>query len=348
MKGIEDFNYPVYYNVPAGYPWKPDLIHCHNLHRNYFNLRSLQILRFVVPIVLTLHDTWAFTGHCAYFIDCYEWRTGCEKCQHLERYVPIRKDMAAANWRFKKSIYEGSALFVAAPSKWLMDQVNQSILGAVEKRVIPNGVDLEVFRAVEKAEARKRLGLPPHSFIVLHVSAVGGEHNEFKDYATVERAVGRAKSQLKEEDILFVCIGGSGVEEEIRGETALLSRISDRERLALFYGASDVFLHAAHAENLPLTLLEAQACGTPVIATTVGGVPECVVDGVTGFLVPRGDSEAMAVKLVEMVRDGGLAERMGDEAAKLASRSFSLDRQVEGYLSWYEEIIERFNRGDFD
>jgi len=229
-----------------------------------------------------------------------------------------------------------------------MDQVDQSILRAVEKRVIPNGVDLEVFRAVEKAEARKRLGLPPHSFIVLHVSAVGGEHNEFKDYATVERAVGRAKSQLKEEDILFVCIGGSGVEEEIRGETALLSRISDRERLALFYGASDVFLHAAHAENLPLTLLEAQACGTPVIATTVGGVPECVVDGVTGFLVPRGDSEAMAVKLVEMVRDGGLAERMGDEAAKLASRSFSLDRQVEGYLSWYEEIIERFNRGDFD
>ncbi|MDY6796175.1 MAG: glycosyltransferase [Actinomycetota bacterium] len=342
IKGIEDFNYPPYYGIPSLPWWKADIIHCHNLHRNYFNLRSLERISPEIPVMLTLHDTWTFTGHCTYFVDCELWETGCARCPHLERYVPIRKDRAGTNWETKKRTYDNSNLYVATPSKWLMNCVDRSILRASEKRVIPNGVDTRVFKNGNRAEARKSLGLPPHHFIVLHVSAAGRARSEFKDYATIESALEHVKSRLRGEDVLFVCIGGSEGEELRRGNEIFLPRISDRSKLAAYYNASNVFLHAANAENLPLTVLEAQACGIPAIVTEVGGVPEIIQDGVTGFLVPRGDSEAMAATVIEMLNNRELRRKVGMDAAREVLRSYTLDLQADRYISWYRDIINSF------
>jgi glycosyltransferase involved in cell wall biosynthesis len=343
MKGIEEPRCPRLNEFDFYSKWKPDIIHCHNMHGNYFNLESLESLKNEIPIVLTLHDTWAFTGHCAYFLDCELWEEGCTNCPDLKRPVSIRRDKASRNWQKKKTIYDNSSLFVAAPSKWLMDCVDRSILKAEEKRIIPNGVNTKTFRRIDKQYARKQLGLPQECFIVMYASVSGGKRNPFKDYQTIEKAVKKTGILLRDEKFLFICIGGKGPLRGDYDDKRFTGHISDKNELSLYYNAADIFLHAANAESFGLTLIEAQACGTPVIATAVGGIPEIVEDGVTGYLVPRGDSEAMANKAVEIFYNSELQANMGDAATKNALKRFDLNQQVDNYISWYEELIDRYS-----
>ena len=160
--GREDFSFPATRSL-LDLPAEPvDVLHCHNLHGGYFDLRELARLSHALPTVLTLHDAWLLSGHCAHSFDCDRWRTGCGSCPDLTIYPPVLRDSTAPNWRRKRDIYSRSSLYVAAPCKWLMDRVDDSILAAacVEKRVIPYGVDRSVFFPGDKATARAALGLP--------------------------------------------------------------------------------------------------------------------------------------------------------------------------------------------
>jgi len=97
--------------------------------------------------------------------------------------------------------------------------------------------------------------------------------------------------------------------------------------------------HAARADTIPTTVLEALACGTPVVATAVGGIPEQIEDGITGYLTPPGDAEAMAGRVVGLLEDEGLRQRMSEQAAEDARKRFDLERQAQEYLNWYEGIL---------
>ena len=90
-------------------------------------------------------------------------------------------------------------------------------------------------------------------------------------------------------------------------------------------------------------MLEALACGTPVVATEVGGIPEQVKDDVTGLLVPPEDAEAMAEAIIILLTDEALRTRLGYDAGQDARKRFGLSRQVDAYLEWYRTIVERKN-----
>ncbi len=340
MRGLEDFNYPMLNDVPNNPGWKPDVLHCHNLHGNYFDLMALRTLSSRVPVIMTLHDTWSFTGHCAHFIDCEKWKFGCEDCPDLRRYVPIRKDKASLNWQYKKSIYEASKLCVVVPSKWLLSALSQSILGSAESRLIPNGVDLRIFNDVDKGRARKELGLSATAFIVLHVAAGS---SIFKDYATIQKAVRLVSELTRIQELIFMDIGGaSGLKGKPANERHI-AYISDRHQMASYFRAADVFVHAANAEVFGLTVAEAQACGVPVVATSIGGISEIVENEVTGFLVPPKDPEAMAMRIVELARDRHKKVQMGCNAAKRVRKHFSLERQADAYHGLYQELAAGYS-----
>ena len=110
--------------------------------------------------------------------------------------------------------------------------------------------------------------------------------------------------------------------------------------VAKFYQAADVYIHAARADTFPNTVLEALACGTPVVATAVGGIPEQVDDERTGFLTPPGDSNAMAERVLQLLEDGDLRNTFSRRAAEVARDQFGLNRQVRDYLTWYREILQ--------
>lgn len=341
-KGLEEFDFPASRNLLDLAPARPQVVHCHNLHSGYFDLRALPELSTQVPVMLTLHDAWLLTGHCAHGVKCDRWRTGCGECPDLKAYPPIKRDATQANWRRKAKIYAASRLNIATPSQWLMDQVNASMLQPAirSRRVIPNGIDLSVFRPGDQKEARRALGLPQDSAILMF-AANGARWNSYKDYDCLRNAVTQAASFVRHKPILLLAIGDSGSDEIIaNAKFQFVPFKESSEIMAQYYQAADIYIHAAKAETFPTTIIEAMACGTPVIATTVGGIPEQVEHNVTGYLTAAGDSSEMAAAIVKLLGNPSQLRSMGAEAAVVASRKFGLDRMAHDYQTWYQEMRE--------
>lgn len=361
--GLEDFRFPGTWRILDLCDRSPDIIHCHNLHGGYFDLRALPYLSRNAAVIVTLHDAWMLSGHCAHSFDCERWRTGCGRCPDLSVYPRIERDATAYNWRRKRRIYHRSRLHVATPCRWLMAKVEQSMLAPAvcQARVIPNGVDLSLFRPADRKAVRQELGLPAEAFILLFV-ANGIRKNRWKDYATMRAAVASVSQAQSDARVLFIGLGEAGPAGHVgRAELRFVSFCDDPKETARYYQAADLYLHAAHAETFPTTILEALAFGTPVVATKVGGVDEQVqglhlaseapcsmiidnchgVDNATGFLVAAGDAPAMAHAVEYFLRNRLILKRLGENAARAARQRFDLRRQADAYLSWYMQLADR-------
>ena len=342
QRGYEDFDFPGTWQLLDLSPEHPDILHCHNLHGGYFDLRVLPWLSRQNPTILTLHDAWLLSGHCAHSLDCERWKTGCGECPHLVIYPAVKRDATAYNWRRKRDIYARSRLYVATPSRWLMKKVEKSILAPaiMEARVIPNGVDLTIFHWSDRKEARAALDISQDAKMLLF-TANGIRNNPWKDYQTMRAAIALVAERLQSQQVLFIALGEDAPPERIgRAEIRFIPYQKDPHIVARYYQAADVYIHAARADTFPHTVLEALACGTPVVATAVGGIPEQVEDGITGFLVPPKDAEGMAKSIVKLLSDDALRMQLGRNAAEIAQRRFDLDRQVDDYLAWYQAILQ--------
>ena len=339
LTGHENFDYPGTWSILESTPEPPDILHCHNLHGGYFDLRALPSLSHQVPTVLTLHDAWLLSGHCAHSFDCERWKTGCGNCPDLTIYPASRRDATAYNWQRKAEIFRKSRLYVVTPSRWLMDKVDQSMLkpGVVASRVIPNGVDLKIFHPADRVSAREKLELPHDAKIILF-AANGIRKNIWKDYRTLQSALAEiAKTSAK---VLCIALGETAPPEQIGDvEIRFVPYLKDPQQVARYYQAADLYIHPARADTFPTTIIEALACGTPVVASAVGGIPEQVIEGRTGFLVPVRDARAMAGRVLDLLADEGLRVRMGLQAAEDAARRFGLERMVREYLAFYEAML---------
>ncbi len=337
LQGWEDFDHPGTWHLLSQLPELPDIIHCHNLHPNYFDLRALPQLSKTRPLILNLRDAWLLSGHCSHSFDCERWQTGCGNCPYLDTYPAIRRDKSAENWQRKQEIYANSHLYIVTVSQWLMDKVQASMLRGIQHRVIHNGINLNIFSfeghrqpGVQQA-ARRALNLPPRSRIVLF-----SPHNNFKDNATMKAALER----LTGTDLLFVCVGKGGQEQKLgQGRLIKTGFIHGEHQMAQYYRAADLYLHAAKADSFPNMILESSACGTPVVATAVGGIPEQIEDGQTGFLVPPNAPGALASAMQSLLDDYELRTRMGQAAAAHVKSHFELERQVDRFLAWYDEVL---------
>jgi glycosyltransferase involved in cell wall biosynthesis len=358
MRGFEDFDYPSTYELASGSLWVPNIIHCHNLHGGFFDLRALASLSARVPIVLTLHDAWLLSGHCAHSFECDRWRIGCGKCPDLNIYPAIRRDATAQNWRKKRDIYLSSRLYIATPSEWLMRRVKQSILAAacVESRVIPNGVDVKAFSPGPAANIRLKLGIGPDTKMLLFI-ADHARQNPFKDYDTLRSALDILSERCQDLDILFVALGDTGSDEIVHSvNIRLLPFTDDASEVANLLRATDLYVHAARADTFPSTIIEALATGTPVVATSVGGIPEQIrgLEGAshgwpgpfddsssaTGILTSQGDADEMASAIELLLRNADLRQRLAENAVRDARLRFDIESQVTHYIDWYHSILQ--------
>jgi glycosyltransferase involved in cell wall biosynthesis len=353
-RGREDFQFPGTYGLFDLTPGLPDIVHCHNLHGGYFDLRALAWLSRRVPTVLTLHDAWLLSGHCAHSFDCERWKTGCGECPDLTIYPAISRDATAENWRRKREIYSKSHLHVATPSRWLMRKVEESMLACAMAgaRVIPHGVDRSIFRPADRRSARAALGIPRDVQVVL-LTADGVQGGTFTDHQTLRAAVDLIARRLP--DTFFMALGTAAATVEIgRAAVRFAGYQRDPHAVARYHQAADVYVRAARVDTFPNMVLEALACGTPVVASAVGGIPEqiCTAElgelrsGIagrleaTGVLVPSGDAGAMADAVLALLTNDSTRHRLGDNAVKDVRERFDLERQVDAYLDWYRMIIE--------
>jgi glycosyltransferase involved in cell wall biosynthesis len=355
FRGLDDNEFPATVGLVDRLGLSPDIVHLHNLHGGYFDVRALAAISAQVPTFVTLHDMWMLTGHCAHSLGCERWTSGCGCCPDLGLDPAVRRDATDDNWRGKQATYARSRLHVATPSRWLGEKLAASMLqpAIASRRVIPNGVDTSIFQPADRQRVRRELGLPLESVIVMLTT--GSRGSMWKDDATLRDTMKRVSRQDLGTPVLFLAIGReSAVTGSHGAATRSIAFQYDPKTMAKYYQASDLYLHASRADTAPLAVLEAMACATPVVAGRVGGIPEQIapvpltalraehadaIGDATGVLVSPESGLEMAEATSLLIARPDLRALLGANAARSVTACFSLDRQVERYLEWYGEVL---------
>jgi len=307
-----------------------DVIHAHNLYGGYFHPFSLIALSQFRAVVWTTHDMQAVTGYCSHALDCTRWENGCGQCPDLNRPGPqLAFDNTAALWRDKKLISDNSRLTLVGASSWMVAQLRRSLFGRHPIHLISNGIDLEVFRPSDRQAARQKLGLPPNSLIVGSLARSGVLSHPLKGGLHARATLAALRREHPE--MLFLNIGSA----EKEPEPWIRSQATDSvESLREMLNALDFFLHPSIADTAPLSVLEAMACGLPVLGFRIGGVPDFVTER-EGVLVSAGDTQALIEAARELAANGKLRERLGAAARERAVARFSRSRMAAAYERLY-------------
>lgn len=252
--------------------YDPDVIHLHNIHGYYLNVKILfdYLKTSGKKIIWTLHDCWAFTGHCTHFQvpHCDKWRTECGKCIRVKDYPKALISHAKRNYKRKKQTFCGVPnLTIVTPSKWLAGVVGQSFLSEYQTVVINNGIDLSVFKPTE-SDFRERFGLTDKK-IILGVASVWEKRKGFNDFLEL--------AKLIDDSYRIVLVGVNDKQLKMLPSSVIgIKRTNNVKELAEIYTAADVLFNPTYEDNYPTVNLEAQACGTPVITYPTGGSVESV------------------------------------------------------------------------
>ncbi|MCF2660286.1 glycosyltransferase [Parabacteroides distasonis] len=315
---------------------RPDVVHLHNLHGYYINIKLLfeYLAKENLPVVWTLHDCWSFTGHCTHFENagCEKWKTGCHDCSLLmQQYKSRIFDRTRNNYCVKKQLYTTIRNMTIVPvSNWLGRYVNKSILQQHQVCVIHNGIDLSVFKPLQ-SDIRERLAIDAHKKIVLGVVASG-----FKGKDEFIRLAANNSYQI-------VLVGiNKKWQAEVPDSIICIERTNNQKVLAEYYSIADVFVNPTYDDTFPTTNLEAQACGTPVVTYKAGGSPE-TLDDKTGISVIRGDFDALSAA-IDLVLSKG-KQHYSKACRERAEKFFNKDERFEDYIRLYDRVLFGMKNG---
>lgn len=311
-----------------------DIIHCHNLHGRYFNLSTLQKMSVEKPVIWTLHDEWAITQHCACTLEGKEMKNGFYVCPSKNTPPRLLWDNTKyLSWR-KNSIYKKSKLHIVTPSQWLKERVGKTILGLQDVRLIPNGIDTDIFKMSDKIIARQKLKLPIDKKIVLFL-ANDAKNNTWKGWKYAEEVINKYED---DKNIFFISVGNYVAHPDEKN-VRYFPHLDNKEDIALYYSASDILLFTSIAENFPLVILEAMSCGLPVVSFDVGGVKEVVTHKENGYICTYKDTQSLIEGMEYVLSLGGDEIKKISESSSLKIKDhFSKTAMVNEYLKLYDEL----------
>ena len=315
---------------------KADIVHCHNLHGYFFKLKTIEKMAKLKPIIWTLHDMWAITPHCAHAFND-QVNNGFYECSSLDVYPGLYWHNEKYLCRKKEDVYNNSRLDIVVPSLWLKEKVKKSVLRNQNITLIYNGIDVEKFQKYNKNEARKKLNLPQNSKVVMFL-AENGRSNPWKGWEYAEKVINFYNG---DKNIVFLCIGGNDKDCFLNSPNVkYIEYINNKNLLAQYYSASDIFLFTSVAENFPLVILEAMICGAPIVSFDVGGVKEVVTHKQNGYIAEYKNIEDL-IRGIEYIF--GLNQeqlnQISQNSIKKVKESFSLDIMIDNYLKLYQKIL---------
>ncbi len=314
----------------------PDIVHLHWVAR-MMRLETLQ--RFNVPIVWTMHDSWAFTGGCYLPGDCTRYRDSCGKCPVLKSTRD--DDLSNRIWRRKQKAWERLDLTIIAPSHWMAACARASSLFRNSRiEVIPNGLDLNRFQPSDQRKAREILSLPQGKKLILF-GAKGATSDRNKGFHLLSEALrqlaGNSMLNVSTELLIF----GSPEPEpppNLGFKTHYLGWQNDEVGLARLYAAADVFILPSLQESLGYTAMEAMACGTPCVAFNQGGVPDLIDHQQNGYLATPYEPADLARGIAWVLDDKKRWRELSSYARQKIENVYAIEKAVERHITLYREI----------
>jgi glycosyltransferase involved in cell wall biosynthesis len=309
-----------------------------NLHGIYGFVDFRSFFRAVpqrTPLVWTLRDPNPFTGGCHYYGPCRRFNDRCGACPELGS--SNESDLSREVWKRKRAAYSRvpvGRLHLVTPSRWLAGEVRQSkLLGGFPVSVIPNGLNTEVFSPRDRMMARAALGIPLDARVILFVAA------SVRDPRKGFKLLGDALAPIaREAGIHLVSVGRHGFSPNARVPTLSLGYLENDRVLSLAYSAADVYVTPTLDDNLPHTVMESLSCGTPVVGFDVGGVPDMVRDGVTGFVVAKGDTVALRQAILQVLDNPAVRAGMSQNCRRIAVEEYGIKLPAQRYLALYQSM----------
>jgi glycosyltransferase involved in cell wall biosynthesis len=307
------------------------IVHLNNLHGEFISPSIFKILFKGKKVIWTLHDESLITGHCSCTLGCVLWKIGCGDCPDLSIFPKINYDNTKNVLKYKKKWISELQPIIVCPSNWLAERVRIAYRDLKSIKVIPNGVDLDVFYPRDKEKSRLHLNLPLEKKIVLFVAEFA-TLNPFKGGEILRDII----KDPTYSDLIFVTVGG-------QHETDFENHISypyikDEFELSLLYSSCDILLYPTQADNFPLVVLESMACGTPVIASNIGGIPEIIKNNHDGFLISDYTLGIGFKTILNNIlkENSEYLRKISENSVLKIKKNFTLQIMLEKYNSLYE------------
>ncbi|MEL4306292.1 glycosyltransferase family 4 protein [Methanococcoides sp. LMO-2] len=308
----------------------PDVVHFHWICQGFVPVQ--EVAKIKQPLVWTLHDMWAFTGGCHYNGTCDGYKNKCGTCPQLSSGKG--NDLSNWVWKRKKKYWADLDFTVVTPSRWLANCASSSSLFEDKKiEVIPNGLDLQKYKPVSKDEARRALKLPLDKNLILF-GALNSTGDKRKGFQYLRSAVGMLSDEFDFEAIVF---GNSDDGDQLDIPINYMGRLPDN-MLNSIYSAADVFVAPSVQDNLPNTIMESLACGTPSVAFDIGGMSDMIVHKENGYLAKPFDVDDLAKGIEWVVEQDQRKEYLSEASRKYVEKNFELKSIAKKYADLYSEL----------
>ena len=312
-----------------------DIIHLHWINHGFISLKGLQkIFATGKPVVWTLHDMWMFTGGCHHSRGCDHFKMQCGNCPFLK--VPKPNDLSNKVKLKKHFIFSEANMKVVTPSNWLAKcAVESNLINKEQVYVIPNPLNLQLYSPLDKALTKKKLNLDPNKFYLSFIAA--NVSSFYKGISYLKEALSIFEQQ---QNIELIVIGGLKKEgyEDVKFKVHLRGYITDEDVMVDYYNASDVFVLPSLEENLPNTIMEAMACGTPAVAFNTGGISDLIDHKLNGYLADYRDAEDFARGIQWILSDKNQYANLCNNARKKTMDNYSYPIIAKKYREVYDSF----------
>lgn len=317
-----------------------DIIHLHWINQGYLSIKDIgRLTDLGKPIVWTMHDMWPCTGICHHARDCENYKTGCGKCFFLKS--DKRNDLSAKIFLDKQKLLSNSDITFVGCSRWLADKAKASLLTCTNPvESIPNPLDTTKYKPKDKTEARNKFNLPQNKYLVLFGAVnLTDERKGFRYFIKSLEQIRNNNTELSEM-IEVVTFGQTkhDISKLFPFPTHTLGYFNNQEDIITLYNAVDVFVTPSLEENLPNTIMESMACGTPCIGFEVGGIPEMIDHKQNGYVSRYKDIEDMA-EGIEWVLNNAVTQNLAHKCIEKVQKCYSEQIVAAKYISLYKKLL---------
>jgi len=311
-------------------PTEPDIIHLHKVEGFIDFKNFVSSVPSHIPIVVTLHDLSAVTGGCDYPQNCGRFAQECGKCPVIGSEKS--SDFSRIVHRLKQTaLCNGKQIGFIANSDWTAKEARRSsIVGSKPVSTIYFGIDTTVFHARDRENAKQSLGFSKERRLLLFGAT--DAQNARKGGEFLRSFVDEFK------DVDIVSFGAKPI-TRLGANYSHLGSIECEKIQNLVFRAADVFLMPSVEEAFGLTAQEAISSGTVVAAFAAGGIPEIVVNGLNGTLVPNGDIPALVAETKQLLANEDLRHNWAENATDWCNRKFNVNKMVDHHISFYRSLL---------